>query len=153
MCSPRKSDENFSILTFYESKQTSLTQDLKWSLNNVVRYKYSLSPASNWFVTLYYIIASSIEVTFQNMAVGDLAFYYTLYLWPIHYYNQGFWTYLYFRIRHSFAHVWTILNKMAAFGVIAHVRTILNKMASFCVNIYRSSASEHGQNITNVTTI
>ena len=62
----RKSDENFSIFTFYESKQTSLTQDLKWSLNNVVRYKYSLSPASNWFVTLYYIIASSIEVTFQT---------------------------------------------------------------------------------------
>ena len=71
---------------------------------------------------------------------------------PIHYY-QGFWTYLYFRIRHYLAHVWTILNKMAAFGVIAHVRTILNKMASFGVNIYRSSASEHGQNITNITTI
>ena len=42
---------------------------------------------------------------------------------------------------------------MAAFGVIAHVQTILNKMASFGVNIYRSSASEHGQNITNITTI
>ena len=66
---------------------------------------------------------------------------------------QGFWTYLYFRIRHSFAHVWTILNKMAAFGVIAHVRTILNKMASFGVNIYCSSESEHGQNTTNITTI
>ena len=49
--------------------------------------------------------------------------------------------------------MWTILNKMAAFGVIAHVRTILNKMAAFGVNIYRSSASEHGQNITNITTI
>ena len=67
--------------------------------------------------------------------------------------RQGFWTYLYFRIRHSFAHVWTILNKMAAFGIIAHVRTILNKMVSFGVNIYRSSTSEHGQNITNITTI
>ena len=66
MCSPRKSNENFSIFTFYESKQTSLPQDLKWSLKNVVRYKYSLSAASNWFVTLYYIIASSIEVTFQT---------------------------------------------------------------------------------------
>ena len=61
-----KINENYSIFTFYESKQTSLTQDLKWSLNNVVRYKYSLSPAPNWFVTLYYIIASSIEVTFQT---------------------------------------------------------------------------------------
>ena len=44
---------------------------------------------------------------------------------------------IYIRIRHSFAHVWTILNKMAAFGV----------------NIYRPSASEHGQNITNITMI
>ena len=50
---------------------------------------------------------------------------------------QGFWIYLYFRIRHSFAHVWTILNKMASFGV----------------NIYQPSASEHGQNITNITMI
>ena len=29
--------------------------------------------------------------------------------------NQGFWIHLYFRIRHSFAHAWTILNKMASF--------------------------------------
>ena len=36
---------------------------------------------------------------------------------------------IYVRIRHSIAHVWTILNKMASFGV----------------NIYRPSASEHGQ--------
>ena len=50
---------------------------------------------------------------------------------------QGFWIYLYFRIRHSFAQVWTILNKMTSFGV----------------NIYRPSASEHGQNITNITMI
>ena len=68
-------------------------------------------------------------------------------------FDQGFWIYLYFRIRHSFAHVWTILNKMASFGVIAHVWTILNKMASFGVNIYQPSASEHGQNITNITMI
>ena len=59
----------------------SLTQNLKWSLNNVVRYKYSLSPASNWFVTLYYIIASLHWAHPPNMAVDDLAFYYTLYLW------------------------------------------------------------------------
>ena len=67
--------------------------------------------------------------------------------------EEGFWTYLYFRIRHSFAHVWTIVNKMASFDIIAHVWTILNKMASFGVNIYRPSASEHGQNITNITMI
>ena len=50
---------------------------------------------------------------------------------------QGFRIYLYFRLRHSFAHVWKILNKMA----------------SFSVNIYRPSASEDGQNITNITMI
>ena len=55
-CVHPKSDKNFLILKFYESKQPSLTQDLKWSLNKVVHYKSSLSPASNWFVTLYYII-------------------------------------------------------------------------------------------------
>ena len=42
---------------------------------------------------------------------------------------------------------------MASFGVIVHVWTILNKMASIGVNIYRPSASEHGQNITNITMI
>ena len=42
---------------------------------------------------------------------------------------------------------------MASFGFIAHVWTILNKMASFGVNIYRPSASEHGQNITNIIMI
>ena len=68
-------------------------------------------------------------------------------------YYQGFWIYLYFRIRHSFAHVWTNVNKMASFGVIAHVWIVLNKMASFGVNIYRPSGSEHGQNITNITMI
>ena len=47
-----------------------LTQDLKWSLNNVVRYKQSLSPASNWFVTLYYIIASSIKLIFQTLPLA-----------------------------------------------------------------------------------
>ena len=52
-------------------------------------------------------------------------------------YSQGFWIYLYFRIRHSFA----------------HLRTILNKMASFGINIYRPFTSEHGQNITNITMI
>ena len=31
----------------------SLTQDLKWSLEQCSALQYSLSPASNWFVTLY----------------------------------------------------------------------------------------------------
>ena len=71
MCSPRKSDEIFFDFNIFmnqkkKKKKPSLTQDLKWPLNNVVRYKYSLSPASNWFVTLYYIIASSIELILQT---------------------------------------------------------------------------------------
>ena len=36
---PENQTKNFRFLHFYESKQTSLTQDLKWSLHNVVRYK------------------------------------------------------------------------------------------------------------------
>ena len=36
MCSPRKSNKNFSIFTFYESKQMPLTQDLRWSLGRSI---------------------------------------------------------------------------------------------------------------------
>ena len=41
---PENQTKIFRFSHFYESKQTSLTQDLKWSLNNVARYKYSISP-------------------------------------------------------------------------------------------------------------
>ena len=69
---------NFNI--FMNKKKTSLTQDLKWSLNNIVRYKYSLSPVKLicYFVLYYYFLRWAHP---PNMAVGDLAFYYTLYLW------------------------------------------------------------------------
>ena len=60
---PENQTKIFRFQHFYESKQTSLTQDLKWSLNNVVRYKCSLLPVSNWFVTF---IASSIELILQT---------------------------------------------------------------------------------------
>ena len=77
MCSPRKSNENFSIFTFYESKQMSLTQDLRWSLGRSIALQLQrqtdlLLCTINCFLQWDHL---------PNMAVGDLAFYYTLYLW------------------------------------------------------------------------
>ena len=40
--SPRKSNENFSIFTFYESKQMSLTQYLSWSLGRSIAFALQL---------------------------------------------------------------------------------------------------------------
>ena len=75
MCSPRKSNENFSIFTFYESKQMSLTQDLRWSLGRSIALQLQrqtdlLLCTINCFLQWDHL---------PNMAVGDLAFYYTLY--------------------------------------------------------------------------
>ena len=72
MCSPRKSNENFSIFTFYESKQMSLTQDLRWSLGRSIALQ--LQRQTN-------LLLCTINCFLQwdhlpNMAVGDLAFYY-----------------------------------------------------------------------------
>ena len=77
MCSPRKSNENFSIFTFYESKQMSLTQDSRWSLGRSIALQLQrqtdlLLCTINCFLQWDHL---------PNMAVGDLAFYYTLYLW------------------------------------------------------------------------
>ena len=77
MCSSRKSNENFSIFTFYESKQMSLTQDLRWSLGRSIALQLQrqtdlLLCTINCFLQWDHL---------PNMAVGDLAFYYTLYLW------------------------------------------------------------------------
>ena len=74
---PRKSNENFSIFTFYESKQMSLTQDLRWSLGRSIALQLQrqtdlLLCTINCFLQWDHL---------PNMAVGDLAFYYTLYLW------------------------------------------------------------------------
>ena len=79
MCSPRKSNENFSIFTFYESKQMSLTQDLRWSLGRNIALQLQrqtdlLLCTINCFLQWDHL---------PNMAVGDLAFYYTLYLWAV----------------------------------------------------------------------
>ena len=88
----------------------------------------------------YSLIAFDERVTFWLQRVRPLpcaCVYVALFARRLSY-NQGFWIYLiYFRIRHSFT----------------HLRTILIKMASFGVNSYRPSASEHGQNITNITMI
>ena len=77
MCSPWKSNEFFSIFTFYESKQMSLTQDLRWSLGRSIALQLQrqtdlLLCTINCFLQWDHL---------PNMAVGDLAFYYTLYLW------------------------------------------------------------------------
>ena len=77
MCSPRKSNDHFSIFTFYESKQMSLTQDLRWSLGRSIALQLQrqtdlLLCTINCFLQWDHL---------PDMAVGDLAFYYTLYLW------------------------------------------------------------------------
>ena len=77
MCSPRKSNENFSIFTFCESKQMSLTQDLSWSLGRSI----ALQLQRQTDLLLCTINCFLQWDCLQNMAVGDLvAFYYTLYL-------------------------------------------------------------------------
>ena len=58
----------------------SLTQDLKWSLEQRMHYNYSLSPASNWFVTLYCKLLHSVSSSSKH-GRRDLDFYWTLYLW------------------------------------------------------------------------
>ena len=80
MCSPRKSNEHFSIFTFYESKQMSLTQDLRWSLGRSIALQLQrqtdlLLCTINCFLQWDHL---------PNMAVGDLVFYYTLYLWGLY---------------------------------------------------------------------
>ena len=64
------------IFTFYESKQMSLTQDLRWSLGR--RIALQLQRRTD-------LLLCTINCFLQwdhlpNMAVGELAFYYTLYL-------------------------------------------------------------------------
>ena len=85
MCSPRKSNDHFSIFTFYESKQMSLTQDLRWSLGRSIALQLQrqtdlLLCTINCFLQWDHL---------PNMAVGDLAFYYTLYLWLCQ--ELGYW--------------------------------------------------------------
>ena len=67
---------NFSIFTFYESRQISLTQDLNWSLGRSIALQ--LQRQTDLLLrTINYFLQWDILL---NMAVGDLAFYYTLYL-------------------------------------------------------------------------
>ena len=85
MCSPRKSNKIFLIFTFYESKQMSLTQDLRWSLGRstalqLQRQTDLLLCTINCFLQWDHL---------PNMAVGDVAFYYTLYLCASHLVIKG----------------------------------------------------------------
>ena len=91
MCSPRKSDENFSILTFLWIK----TNVAYTRLEMIAKQRSALQV---WFITgvklicyfvLYYGFLHWSHL--PNMAVGDLAFYYTLYLCYLHVPHLG-WT-------------------------------------------------------------
>ena len=84
MCSPRKSDEIFSIFTFYESKQMSLTR-----LELIARRKYcTIQLQRQKDLLLCTINCFLLRDRLQNMAVGNLAFYYTLYLWNDPHFNK-----------------------------------------------------------------
>ena len=81
MCSPRKSDENFSILTFLWIK----TNVAYTRLEVIAKQRSALQvefitgvKLICYFVLCYCFLHWS---HLPNMAVGDLAFYYTLYLW------------------------------------------------------------------------
>ena len=74
MYSPRKSDENFSIFTFYESKQMSLTEDLRWSLEQSIALQ--LQRQTNLLLCTINYSRSEPWARPQNMAVSDQAFYY-----------------------------------------------------------------------------
>ena len=77
ICSPRKSDENFVDFYILWIK----TNDAYTRLEVIARTKYcTTTTASNWFVTLYYKLLPAVSSPSKH-AVGDLAFYYTLYLW------------------------------------------------------------------------
>ena len=78
MCSPRKSDKNFLIFTFYESKQMLLTQDLSWSLGRSTALLVQLQRQTDLLLCTTNCFLQWDRL--QNMAVRDLAFYYTLYL-------------------------------------------------------------------------
>ena len=77
MCSSPKIRWKFLIFTFYETKQMSLTQDLRWSLEWSIALQ--LQSQTNLFLCTVNCFPQWAHP--QNMAVGDLTFYYTLYLW------------------------------------------------------------------------
>ena len=81
MRSPRKSDKKFLIPTFSWTKQTSLTQDLKCSLNNEVQLQVEFITGIQLICYFCTIAVLCWAQLLTNMAVGDLTFYYTLYLW------------------------------------------------------------------------
>ena len=67
----------FWFFTFYKSKQISLTQDLRWSLEQSI----ALQLQRQTDLLLCTVNCFPQWAHPQNMAIGHLAFYYTLYLW------------------------------------------------------------------------
>ena len=81
MCSPRKSDENFSILTFLWIKTNVAYTRLEviGKQRSVLQVEFITGVKLICYFVLYYCFLHWSHL--PNMAVGDLAFYYTLYLW------------------------------------------------------------------------
>ena len=77
---PKITRKFFDFFSFFESKQMSLTQDLSWSLGRSI----ALQLQRQIDLLLCTINCFLQWDRLQNMVVGDLAFYYTLYLWSTH---------------------------------------------------------------------
>ena len=81
MCSPRKSDEKFSILTFLWIKTNVAYTRLEViaKQRSSLQVEFIAGVKLICYFVLYYCFLHWDHL--PNMAVGDLAFYYTLYLW------------------------------------------------------------------------
>ena len=80
MCSPRKSDEKFSILTFLWIKTNVAYTRLEViaKQRSALQVEFITGVKLICYFVLYYCFLHWSHL--PNMAVGDLAFYYTLYL-------------------------------------------------------------------------
>ena len=83
MCSPQKSDENFLILIFLWIKTNVAYSRLEViaKQRSALQVDFITSVKLICYFVLYYCFLHWAHP--PNMAVGDLDFYYTLYLWPL----------------------------------------------------------------------
>ena len=81
MCSPRKSDENISILTFLWIKTNVAYTRLEviTKQRSALQVEFTTGVKLICYFALYHYFLHWAHP--PNMAFGDLAFYYTLYLW------------------------------------------------------------------------
>ena len=78
MCSPRKSDKNFFDFKIF-MYQNKCRFNLKWSLEQSSALQLQRQTDLLLCTINFYCFIQWVHP--QNMAIGDLAFYYTLYLW------------------------------------------------------------------------